>query len=63
MSGIVTFLTNHWGDILGVVALVVVLADKVAKLTPTTVDDDLVAKVEAALKSLGVIKDETPPAA
>ncbi len=63
MSGIVTFLTNHWGDILGVVALIVVLADKVAKLTPTTVDDDLVAKVEAALKSLGVIKDPAPPAA
>lgn len=62
MSDILSWFTGHWDALLSVVAILLSLAVSVTKLTPTTKDDEIVAKVEEVLKNLGVVKDP-PPAA
>ncbi len=47
------FITENWEGIVAALTAVVVLADKIAKLTKTTKDDEFIAKVEAALGVLG----------
>lgn len=61
MSSVINFLTSNWDGILAVIAAAIVVVDKVVKFTPSTKDDEIVAKVEEVLKNLGVLKD--PPAA
>lgn len=50
----IEFLTANWGNIVGVIAAILVAADKIVKLTPSTVDDQFVAKVESALNVIGI---------
>lgn len=55
--GIVTFVQENWAAILAATVAVERAVYYVAKLTPTKTDDAFVAKVEAALTSLGVKTD------
>jgi len=48
------FVSANWEAIVAIVSALIVVVDKVAKLTPTTKDDEFVAKVEAALGVIGV---------
>lgn len=56
------FLTQNWPGILAALTALFVAADRIVKLTPSTADDDFVAKVENALSTLGVFKKDTPSA-
>jgi len=49
-----SFLTAHWTEILGVAGFVFAAIHGVVALTPTKKDDEILAKVESALTSLGV---------
>lgn len=48
----IDFLTNHWDAIAATLAAVILLADKVTKLTSTTRDDEIVAKIEDVVGKL-----------
>lgn len=54
---IVSFIQDNWAAILAALLAVERAAYYLAKLTPTKVDDDFIAKVETALTSLGVKPD------
>jgi len=55
-----SFVTTHWAEILGVLGFVVAAVHGVVALTPTKKDDEILAKVESALASLGVKVPEQP---
>lgn len=57
------YITAHWPSILSVLSAVVVVAREVVKFTSSTKDDAIEAQVEAALKSLGLLKDDSAPPA
>lgn len=52
------FLTANWAGIVAVVTAILFAADKLVKLTPSTTDDEFVAKVENALSVIGINKPE-----
>lgn len=59
MSDIVTFITDHWTEIIGAIGGLVIAARVIVKLTPTPKDDAVFAKVISALKHIGLyIPDE-----
>ena len=45
MDAIVSWISNHWSDILAVYGGVVALATTIVKLTPSQEDDAVLAKV------------------
>ncbi|MGY5795182.1 hypothetical protein ACXHXM_34065 len=47
------FVTTNWVAILAAVSGVIHAAQLITKLTPSTKDDEFVAKVEAALSVIG----------
>jgi hypothetical protein len=53
MSDVLAFVTAHAVDLFAVLGAASVLAGLVARLTPNKTDDAVVAKVQAALESLG----------
>lgn len=61
-ANLVTWVTAHWADIASTVAASLLLADKVAFLTPWKWDDDALKNLEGLLKGLGFVKveDVTP---
>jgi hypothetical protein len=56
----IAFVTAHWAEILGVLGFVLAAAHIIVKLTPSTKDDEILAKVESALTTLGVKIPEQP---
>lgn len=52
------FITANWEGIVAVVAAVVAAVNSVVILTPTTKDDEIVAKVVQILTGLGIVKEE-----
>jgi hypothetical protein len=55
------WITAHWADIMATVSAVLLLGHAVVKLTPSTKDDELVAKIEGVLKS--ILGDKAKPSA
>lgn len=49
-----TWVTNNWASILGVLGFLMAAAHTIVKLTPSTKDDEIEAKIAEVLKSLGV---------
>lgn len=49
-----TWITDNWSAVLGVLGFLLAAAHIVVKLTPSTKDDEIEAKITAALKGLGV---------
>ena len=45
----VEFITQHGMELLGFAGIVLLLADKITKLTPTKRDDEIVAKIDAVV--------------
>jgi len=48
------FITNNWTEIAGVLALIVVIGERVAALTETKKDDAIFGAVYKVLKGLGL---------
>ena len=54
MSETITWVTNHWKDVLAVISAVIGLATLIVKLTPTQKDDAVLAKVIKVLAALSL---------
>lgn len=54
------WITSHWELLAAIVVQLLGLAVVVAKLTPSTTDDEWIAKIESVVKG---IVNKTPPAA
>ncbi|MGN0016529.1 MAG: hypothetical protein ACI37O_04240 [Candidatus Avelusimicrobium sp.] len=54
MSETITWVTNHWKDVLAVIGGVVGVATLIVKLTPTQKDDAVLAKIIKVLSALGL---------
>lgn len=48
------FITQHWSEILGVLGFILGAGHIIVKLTPSTKDDEIEAKIEEYLAKLGV---------
>jgi hypothetical protein len=57
------WILDHWEFLSIVVINVLGIAAAVVKLTPSTTDDEWVAKIESVVKTLLANKPTTPPAA
>ena len=54
----VSWVTEHWTEVIAVVGAVVIVARLITKLTPSDTDNKVVEKIIAFLKALGLhIKD------
>ena len=49
-----TFVTENWSEIAGVIALVVVVGERIAALTETKKDDAIFGAIYKVLKGLGL---------
>jgi hypothetical protein len=45
MANIIPWITAHWADLLAVYGALVLLATAIVKVTPSTKDDEILAKV------------------
>lgn len=54
MSETITWVTNHWKDVLAIIGAAVTTATFVVKLTPTQKDDAVLAKVIKVLAALSL---------
>ena len=54
------FITNHWVEISGVIALVILLAERIARLTPTETDDGIVKRLRAIARVLSIDVRDNP---
>ena len=60
MSGVITWITTHPGELAGIAAAFVLFFDRLAKLTPTTKDDGAVSLLYKVFAVLGVkVKDNS----
>ena len=48
------WIINHWGDLALIVTGVISVASVIAKLTPTTVDDNILGKFIILMDKLGL---------
>lgn len=51
------WILNNWHDIVGIAGALVIGARLIVKLTPTPVDDGVLAKIVSALKAIGLHLD------
>lgn len=49
-----SWITSHWQDIVALAGAVVIGARVIVKLTPTPIDDGVLAKIISVLKSVGL---------
>jgi hypothetical protein len=54
------FITTNWTEIAGVIALVVVVGERIAALTETKKDDAIFGAIYKVLKGLGLKFPEAP---
>lgn len=54
------FVTQNWSEIAGVIALVVVVGERIAALTETKKDDAIFGAIYKTLKGLGLKFPESP---
>lgn len=54
MSETITWVTNHWKDVLAIISAVIGLATVIVKMTPTQKDDAVLAKVIKVLAALSL---------
>lgn len=52
------WITEHWKDILAIIGGVVTVASLVVKLTPSTKDDDVLAKIIKILAALSLFNPD-----
>lgn len=55
METAITFVKDHWDDILAVIGGLVTVASVIVKLTPTTKDDTALARVLKVLDQFSVV--------
>lgn len=46
------FVTTHWADIMATISAVLLLGHAIVKLTPSTKDDELLAKIESIVTNV-----------
>jgi len=56
----VDFVTNNWEWLAGTAALVMVLAERIVRLTPTKTDDKVVNIVRKAFAVIGLLPKDNP---
>jgi hypothetical protein len=54
------FITEHWPQIAGVLAAVVLLAERVARLTPTKTDNRILRRIKKAADVIGINVPDNP---
>ena len=54
MSDVIKFVTENWADIAGVLALVVIIGERIAAKTETKKDDAIFGFIYKTLKALGL---------
>lgn len=55
----VEYLQNNWAEISGIAAIVVVLASRIARLTPNQTDNKIVATIRKFFRVMGLdIRDK-----
>lgn len=55
MSEIISFIQNHWDELLAIVGGVVSVASIIVKLTPTTKDDNVLNTIINFLAKLSIV--------
>ncbi len=55
MSEIISFIQNHWDELLAIIGGVVSIASIIVKLTPTTKDDNVLNTVINFLAKLSIV--------
>lgn len=50
----IEFITEHFAELAGIIALVIVIAERIAKLTPTESDNKIVQAIRKTAKALGL---------
>ena len=55
MSEIISFIQNHWDELLAIIGGVVSVASIIVKLTPTTKDDNVLNTVINFLAKLSIV--------
>jgi len=53
-----SWITEHWKDILAVIGAVVTAASLIVKLTPTQKDDNVLAKIIKILAIIGIFNPD-----
>lgn len=56
MQEVLAYIQAHWDDLFTVIGIAVSLATAITKLTPSTKDDAVVAKIAAVIEKLSVLK-------
>lgn len=56
MQEVLAYIQTHWDDLFTVIGITVSLATAITKLTPSTKDDAIVAKIAAVIEKLSVLK-------
>lgn len=55
MSEIISFIQNHWDELLAIIGGVVSVASIIVKLTPTTKDDNVLNTIINFLAKLSIV--------
>lgn len=58
MNEMITWCTQHWDDVLAIIGGVVLVVSTVVKLTSTTKDDTVWAKVLKVLSALSLVNPD-----
>jgi Na+-transporting NADH:ubiquinone oxidoreductase subunit NqrC len=53
-----SWITEHWKDILAIIGGIVTLASLIVKLTPTQKDDNILAKIIKILSIIGIFNPD-----
>ena len=55
MAEVISFIQNHWDDLLAIIGGVVSVASIIVKLTPTTKDDNVLNTIINFLAKLSIV--------
>lgn len=55
MSEVISFIQNHWDELLAIIGGVVSIASIIVKLTPTTKDDNVLNTIINFLAKLSIV--------
>lgn len=58
MSEIIAWCSEHWQDVLAIIAGVIGVATVIVKLTPTQKDDSVLAKIIKVLSALSLVNPD-----
>ena len=59
MTEIITFIQDHYDELLAIIGGIVSVATLIVKLTPTTKDDDLLNKIISFLAKFSIVNTKT----